>query len=220
MNPLRFPLMTKTAYEIDREGVGEFARRVGWIDDRVPISEETSSVVVLPLSWWEGVDLVMASDAAWDEKHGPCMGAWMRDDRLHRLDGTSPPIHTMNANNKPDLGEHNVLEYLGFFCYFVHGEHGPFFIVESEDDDGLPADLPEAMRAKLPRKALLLRPATNGEATRQHQRGFHCEAMVWYSDALFLANFFVREDGMVEMLEDEHLASETGVKAACKLKFD
>jgi hypothetical protein len=40
--------------------------------------------------------------------------------------------------------------------------------------------------------------------------GHHCEAIVWYLDAFFLANFVVKPNGMVEMTEDEPLIQESG----------
>nr|VFJ51066.1 MAG: hypothetical protein BECKFW1821A_GA0114235_103010 [Candidatus Kentron sp. FW] len=212
MKPFQFPLLNTDPRRLSPEEVDGFARRTGWIDDIAVISPETSLVEVQPLPWWEGVELIVARDPEWQARHGieNSAGAWLRDEHLHRLDGTSNPIHAMNAKTKPVFNDQNVLSYLGFFCHFVHAEDRPFVIVQSADDPIVPNNAPEKMLAWLPRPAQLL---------RQDERGYHCEALVWYADALFLSNFIVSESGMVEMIEDEELASELGASMQFNLKF-
>lgn len=212
MKPFQFPLFDADPRRLSTEEVDDFARRAGWIDDIAVISRETSVVEVLSLSWWEGIELVIARDPEWQGRHSfdNSVGAWLRDEHLHRLDGTSPPIHTMNAKLPPAFNDQNVLSYLGFFCYFMHAEEGPFVIVQSADDPIIPKNAPEESLALMPRPAQVL---------RQDEQGYHCEALVWYSDALFLSNFIVRESGMVEMINDEPLVSELGVRIQFNLKF-
>ncbi len=212
MNPFRIPLFDTDSRRLSSEEVETFARRTGWIDDIAVISRDSSAVEVQPLSWWEDVELVVARDPEWQARHGSenSAGAWLRDEHLHRLDGTSPPIHSMNAKTSPALNEQNILSYLGFFCYFVQGEEGPFAIVQSADDSIVPNNAPEESLALMSRPAQLL---------MQDEHGYHCEALVWYSEALFLANFLVQENGMVEMIEDEPLASELEVSIQFNLKF-
>ncbi|EKE08742.1 MAG: hypothetical protein ACD_17C00015G0001 [uncultured bacterium] len=53
----------------------------------------------------------------------------------------------------------------------------------------------------------------------QDKLGYHCETLIWYSDDLFLANFVVRENGMVEMIMDEQLVDGLGVSIKFNLKF-
>jgi hypothetical protein len=213
MKPFQIPLFDTDPRRLSTEEVDGFARRTGWIDDIAVISRATSVVEVQPLSWWEGVELVIARDPEWQDRHSfdNSAGAWLRDEHLHRLDGTSPPIHSMNAKTTPAFNDQNVLSYLGFFCHFVHGDDGPFAIVQSADDPIVPNNAPEEMLALMPRAAQLL---------KQDEQGYHCEALVWYSDGLFLSNFIVRESGMIVMIADEPLANELGVRIQFNLKFN
>lgn len=212
MSDLKFPVLEKKPRLLASEDVDAFAKRVGWIDDIAVITSETSYVTAQPLSWWAGVELITAYDPSWQEKHGSenSTGVWLLDQQLYRLDGTSPPIHTMNAKKPPTLDEKNVLNYIKFFCYFVRGEEGPFAILESAQDSIFPEDAPEDMLLQLPRSTQLL---------KQDEKGFHCEALIWYAENLFLANFLVRENGMVEMIDDEPLVGGLGVACKTNLTF-
>ncbi len=64
---------------------------------------------------------------------------------LRALDGTSQPIHEINAEYGLSLFEptakelseqkqEHVLHYLRFFCEFVHGEDGPFYIIDDDEE--------------------------------------------------------------------------------------
>lgn len=212
MKPFQFPLSNTNPRRLNTEEVAAFAQRTGWIDDIAVISPETSVVEVQPLSWWEGVELIIARDPEWQDRHGfeNSAGAWLRDEHLHRLDGTSPPIHAMNAKASPTFDDQNVLSYLKFFCHFVHGDDGPFAIVQSADDPIVPNNIPEEALAVMPRPAQLL---------KRDENGYHIETLVWYTDKLFLANFIVRESGMVDMIDDELLARKLGASIQFNLKF-
>ncbi len=71
---------------------------------------------------------------------------------LWHLDGTSPPIHKVNdtfgiklpsvpraeENGEPgelsEADQKTLLGYLRFFCEFVHGEEGPFYIIDADEE--------------------------------------------------------------------------------------
>ena len=44
------------------------------------------------------------------------------------------------------------------------------------------------------------------------QGHFLCDAVVFYSNALFIANFAVQNSGMIEMLNDEPIAGDLNTK--------
>ena len=44
---------------------------------------------------------------------------------------------------------------------------------------------------------------------------FLCKAVVFYSNALFIANFAVQPSGMIEMLDDEPIVGDLPVKIEC-----
>src|SRR4029079_14561601 len=53
---------------------------------------------------------------------------------LIRLTGTYTPIDEVNAKAPIKLTVDNVLSYLVFFCFFIHGERGPFYVLETMKD--------------------------------------------------------------------------------------
>lgn len=207
MNPFVTPLMRAAPRRMMKEEADAFARRTGWVDDIAVIDPDTSVVEVLALPWWDGVELVVARDPGWPRDNA--LAAWMLDDQLTRLDGTSPPIHKLNARRPPRLDAATVLPYLGFFCFFVRGEEGPFTILESADDPLMSAPAAYELGDRIRPAALLA----------EKEDGFHCEATVWYADTFFLSNFVVRKNGMIEMIEDEPILQETGLRIDMPLVF-
>ena len=93
-----------------------------------------------------------------------------------------------------------------FFCFFVRGEEGPFLISEDVNDPLLP-EMDEATKNAF---ANVLRPASF--EGRDEKGNFRCDAVVFYSNALFLANFSVQPSGMIEMLDDEPILPDIPVR--------
>lgn len=156
------------------------------------------------LPWHKSVVLVRLRDPKWEPKN-LFIYYLMHEAQLYRLNGTSPPIHEVNAKASIDLNERNVLDYLRFFCFFVRGEEGPFYIAESLDDPMIPkhTDSLSAIEG-------IIRPATfEGLNAEGH---FLCNAVVYYSNNLFIADFAVQRTGLVEMLSDEPVAGDLPVK--------
>lgn len=207
MNVLHYPLSTSNPRRLKAEETDAFARRVGWVDDIGVISSETTLLQSQELPWCADHELLLAHDAAW----GSNAAAWIRGaDKLYRLDGTSPPIHALNAQMTPQFTKETVTSYLGFFCFFIHGDEGPFCLVTSVDDFWIPRAIDKNDLADFMAPAICL---------REDDSGFHVEARVFYSNALFHSNFLVKRDGMVEMIEDEPLKNDFPSKIDMPLKF-
>jgi hypothetical protein len=119
-------------------------------------------------------------------------------DTLMLLDGTSPPLHALNARMLLLEDDAQTRQYLRFFCGAVHGEAGPFRVVERLDGLMLNPDLDAHAVAQVQ------------AAVRSIRRGRGANADVYtatvvYGTALFRARFRVKMRGMVEMLDDEPL---------------
>ncbi|HPF79024.1 MAG TPA: hypothetical protein PLF01_06990, partial [Alphaproteobacteria bacterium] len=99
------------------------------------------------------------------------------------------------------------LDYLRFFCFFVRGEEGPFLVAESMEDTYVPKDLDDKTRMVIEGT---VRPATF--EGKDANGNWLCDAVVYYSNALFIANFAVQPSGMIEMLDDEPIAADLPVK--------
>ena len=182
-----------------------FLDKVGTIDNRHQTSPDSTEIHWRPLSFYKQVALVRLRDPQWDPSHLHIYYLTHKGE-LTRLDGTSPPIHQMNAEAPIRLTEDNILDYLRFFCFFVRGEEGPFLVSETMETYGLPT------MDETTSKAVegVLRPATyEGKNSDGH---YMCDAIVFYSNALFLANFAIQQSGMIEMLEDDPLLQELSVK--------
>ena len=179
-----------------------FFDKVGEIDGKHKPETGTTEVHWRQLPFYQNVALVRLRDTNWDPSN-LCVYYLTHKGELTRLDGTSPPIHMTNAEAPIKVTDDNVLDYLRFFCFFVRGEEGPFLVSETMDTYGMPQDLDEGTRRAIEG---VLRPASyEGKNDDGH---FLCDAIVYYSNALFLSNFAIQPSGMIEMMEDDPLVTD------------
>lgn len=183
-----------------------FLKQFGPIDGKHALSLETAIVEWRPLPFYEKALLVRLRDAGWTPVN---LAIWYLtlDGDLYRLNGTSPPIHEVNAVAPVRLTEDNILDYLRFFCFFVHGDDGPFLIAEDINDPAIPADMDADAKEAIEES---VRPASY--KGRDERDCFLCEGVVFHGDMLSEAHFAIWPSGMVEMLDDEPIAGELGVK--------
>lgn len=191
---------------VEGEYLQGFIDQINPIDGKYKVSPQSTKVAWRALPFYDNVVLVRVQDPMWSPQ-SLTIYYLTEEGNLYRLNGTSPPIHEVNAKAPIKISEANVLEYLRFFCFFVRGEEGPFLIAESMQD----ADMPKNMDAKT-RSVIegTIRPATY---EGKNEQGFYlCDAVVFYSNALFIANFAVQPTGMIEMLDDEPIAADLPIK--------
>lgn len=140
---------------------------------------------------------------------------WVLDNEgvYTRLDGSSAPIHDADEACPIKLTRENVLDYLRFFCFFVNGEEGPFFIVDSVDHPVFDQERLDAQQRETVQKE-----SRQPEILDLSEDGlFTVSAVVMYGNALFRAVFKIGPRGGIEMVDDEPLA---GDLPARKLKTD
>lgn len=183
-----------------------FLDQINPIDGKYKVSAESTQVHWRMLPFYETVALVRVHDPNWVNKK---LKVYYLTDQgnLYRLNGTSPPIHEVNAKAPIKVTEENVLDYLEFFCFFVRGEEGPFYIAQSMEDPNMPADMDDTTRSVI--EGTIRPPSYEGKNDQGH---YLCDAVVFYSNALFIANFAVQPSGMIEMLDDEPIAADLPVK--------
>lgn len=183
-----------------------FLEQINPIDGKYRVAPESTQVEWRMLPFYDQVALIRVKDPNWTN---PKLNIFYLTDQgnLFRLNGTSPPIHEVNAKAPIKVNEQNVLDYLRFFCYFVRGEEGPFYIAESMEDPNMPTEMDETTRSVVEGT---IRPATFEGMNEQGH--FLCDAVVFYSNALFIANFAVQPTGMIEMLDDEPIAADLPVR--------
>lgn len=191
---------------VEGEELAGFLEQINPVDGKYKVSPETTQVHWRMCPFYETVALIRVHDPNWINKK---LNVYYLTDQgnLFRLNGTSPPIHEVNAKAPIKITQDNVLEYLKFFCFFVRGEEGPFYIAESMDDPTLPKDMDDTTRSVIEGT---IRPASFESMNEQGH--YLCEAVVFYSNALFIANFAVQPTGMIEMLDDEPIAADLPVK--------
>lgn len=188
------------------EELAGFLEQINPIDSKYKVSAESTQVHWRQLPFYDSVALIRVKDPNWVNQS---LNIFYLTDQgnLFRLNGTSPPIHEVNAKAPIKVNEENVLEYLRFFCYFVRGEEGPFYIAESMEDPNMPTDMDDTTRSVVEGT---VRPATFEGVNEQGH--YLCDAVVFYSNALFIANFAVQPTGMIEMLDDEPIAADLPTK--------
>lgn len=183
-----------------------FLDQINPVDGKYKVSPETTKVSWMSLPFYESVVLVRVKDPGWTPKN-LSLFYLTAEGNLYRLNGTSPPIHEVNAMAPVKITEANVLDYLRFFCYFVRGEEGPFLIAEDINDPDMPKNMDDQTRSVVEGT---IRPASY--EGKNEQGFFLCDGVVFYSNALFIANFAVQPGGMIEMLDDEPIAADLPAK--------
>ena len=121
------------------------------------VKAESGDVAWCQLPFYAGIALVRVNDNTWASSTGPF---WFlaKQGKMFLLDGTSAPIHEANEAGPVKVTEENALDYLRFFCYFVHGDEGPFLIVEDINHPALDQSKLQDATRKVIEGAL--RPAT------------------------------------------------------------
>ena len=191
---------------VQGEELAGFLEQINPIDGKYHVKADSTQVEWRMLPFYDQVALIRVKDPNWTN---PKLNIFYLTDQgnLFRLNGTSPPIHEVNAKAPIKVTEENVLDYLRFFCYFVRGEEGPFYIAESMEDPNMPTEMDETTRSVIEGT---IRPCTfEGMNDQNH---YLCDAVVFYSNALFIANFAVQPTGMIEMLDDEPIAADLPVR--------
>jgi hypothetical protein len=191
---------------VEGEYLQGFLDQINPIDGKYKVSPQTTKVAWRSLPFYDDVVLVRATDSMWSPSNLTVYYLTRQGD-LYRLNGTSPPIHEVNAKAPVKVTEENVLEYLKFFCFFVRGEEGPFLIAEDIDSPDMPKNMDPKTKAVVEGT---IRPASY--EGKNEQGFFLCDAVVFYSNALFIANFSVQPSGMIEMMDDEPIAADLPVR--------
>jgi ankyrin repeat protein len=131
------------------------------------------------------------------------------------LNGTSPPIHVMNAERKPAFhSDRAVQDYLHFFCSAVRGDDGNFASIYSDVKRRcLGLESRPDHRPLIP-EVETIAPRDDGDGVAD-QRRFRASSLVLYSGTVFRAEFEIQQSGMVEMIEDEPVEDWTVDTASC-----
>ncbi len=183
-----------------------FLSSINPISGKHTASDATASVEWRQLPFYGNIALVRIKDSTWSADVGPF---WFlaKQGRMFHLDGTSMPIHEANEAGPIKVTEDNVLEYLRFFCFFVHGDDGPFLIIEDIDDKAFNhGEMNDTIKGIIEGSVL----PTSYEG-RNDNGELQTNGIVLYGDALFSARFSVSENGMIEMVDDDPIAADIPV---------
>lgn len=113
------------------------------------------------------------------------------------LDGTSAPVHEINANESLELAESDVADYIRWFCFAVRADDAPFILFEQ---------LPPKVAKKHKAAAKHVKPLA--PRARDADGNVLCDASVIFSGSLFAAVFSVPTDGTMTMVDDDHLMAD------------
>lgn len=188
---------------IQGKDLNEFLEKVSPIDGQYATNPSTTKVAWQPQPFYKKVALIKVEEPSWGPNADPLFFLGYGGN-FYRLNGMSTPIHEVNHTAKIYITEENVLEYLRFFCFFVHGDKGPFLI--AEDPSAL--KLPESIRPEV--KELINDSVTEATFNGMTADGkFDCSGMVYYGTSLFSAQFHVYPNGLIEMVDDEPIVQDT-----------
>ncbi len=181
---------------VDNELVG-FLEQINPIDGVLDARPETTRVFWRKLPFYDSVALIGVTDSSWSKNENLVIYYLTDRGNLFRLNGTSPPIHEVNAKAPVNINSKNVIDYLKFYTFFVHGDEGPFFLAENIYDPFMPSfDSQTTMSI-----GKAIGPAI--KRGKNEQNHFLVGATIFYGKSVFEADFAVHPTGMVEMLKDE-----------------
>lgn len=179
-------LLTPEEFEVFASRLDRFGTDVGML------SRATGRQYSLP--FYQNARLIEFRDEAWRPVGARRFFLQVGSD-ICSLEGRSQPIHEVNTLHPVALNDRNVLEYCAFFCFFVHGDAGPFFILDRLDSAFIPAGMD--------RERILTAFRTPTLVSGDGGSGWLISAAVYYSNAIFHADFFVHPNGRVDMRNDQ-----------------
>lgn len=186
---------------VQGEQLKPFLARINPVSPTLQVGEATAQVSWRVLPFYEGIALIRVQDTAW-QPGSPTLWYLAKAGDMYRLDGSSNPIHEVNEIAPIKITDANAVDYLKFFCFFVRGEEGPFMIAESMGDPDMPTDMdPQIARVV---EGSLHPVSLEGQ---DPEGNFEASAVVYYGNAMFSARFRIYTDGMVEMLDDDPIAT-------------
>ncbi len=181
--------------------------KLGSIDGKFEITNSTQ-ITQLILPFYDNYKLLQLKDDKWEPKTLVLYYLIFKDD-LVRLDGTSPPIHKINDDSPIKLTDENILFYLTYFCFFVRGDDGPFLIIDQLDNPYLPDK--NASKESIPDliKEIFRMPRAFGKNEQGH---WQWSALVYYSNAVFGADFTTSPSGLIDMNDDNPIIADLPAK--------
>ncbi len=190
------PLAREAAIEVLARAVTELPLNFGATFTAI------DAVRRLPLHFYRDVTLYEARVLRGDTPAG-LLTILEHESAIVVLTGTSPPIHAMNAKGLLQLDKpESMVDYLRFFCAAVHGEKGPFTLIEKSDALVFNSDVPPDDRRRVEAMARPCELIGLGQTG-----GKQLSAVVQHDASLFEVQFDVDPKGPVVMLDDRPLVT-------------
>lgn len=121
-----------------------------------------------------------------------------KDGDITVLDWTNEPVYRLNEQAPVRLDHHNVIDYVRFFFTYIRGRHGRFLVTETVDDIQWQEEPPPAARKAVGKMLLPLR-----VIERDGDGDYILECTMVFKDSLFKARVRVKENGRVELFDEE-----------------
>lgn len=197
--------------ELPMEIVERLIEKEGHLNGQYKIDRVTTAISQVDLPFYRNARLIRLADGTWGRPNlSVYFLAWGKT--FLRLNGMSTPIHDTNFKLGINLNEGNVLDYLRFFCHFVHGDKGPFMLAETLNQAYLPTNCDAELQALV---ADSVHPACFNGMTDDGK--YDCTGIIYYGASLFQAQFHVYPNGLIEMVDDEPFAQD--LKAAVQMEL-
>jgi len=173
------------------------------------------------LPFYPDLPFVIARDSAWEPANA-LVYVLVDGAELVHLNGTSPPIHELNGKGHLRLDDETTLGYLSFFCFFVCGDEGPFYVAMSRTAEYLPDSVRENGGEEHARTRdrfgdVFQSPRRFGRDDDGNRR---FSATIFYSNAAFVGDFVVQPSGMIEMKGDFPVIADLPHKISAPLAPD
>ena len=128
---------------------------------------------------------------------------------FHTLNGIAVPIHVTNDRDLICLNLETAIDYLRFFCFFVHGEEGAFYVLNNNEDERISqkiwADLVDhhAVTGENPCH-LNSAPCIRTEMVDDKEI-FYVSALIYYGNSINICDFYIHPDGEIGIADNKAL---------------
>lgn len=188
--------MSEDWQKLDQEWAARVLGEVNPFFEPVPFNAESTTIRVMPLSFYKGYDFYEITDMS--AIPAARKYAIYKPGDVNIVNWTNQVIYDVNEKAPIALTERNVSNYVKFFFGYVRGRHGRFLIIETIDDIRWQVEPPLQGRKVMQE---MLAPVTL--VGRDEDGTFNLEAYMVFKDSLFKTRVHVQKDGLVSMSQEE-----------------
>ncbi len=125
--------------------------------------------------------------------------------QFYSLNGLSAPIYECNQIIPLLLNQSNILDYLAFFCFFLQGERGSFYIIPAVKDAAIPEIIWDAHFVHNNTHLDLLAKFKSPRVLSVSEDSYQCEATIYCGSSIAIVKMEVLQTGQVTLKQSNEI---------------